>query len=124
MDIEKQIRKLARSIYWQNIYKSAKDIGSIQLFENQTNFSGLQSLFLFWLSVYESLYSDLAHKEWKYLDEKVIDSDVRCDAFLYWRSQIREQELINNKRDEQVSKLKLKDKSNVSMFNVDFQGGN
>jgi hypothetical protein len=124
MNIDKQIRKLARSVYWQNIYKSAKEIGSIQLFENQTNFSGLQSLFLFWLSIYDSLYHDLAQKEWKYLDEKVIDNDIRCDAFLYFRSQMREQQIDNYKRDEQVSKLKLKDKSNVSTFNVDFQGGN
>lgn len=124
MNIEHQIRKLARSIYWQNIYKSAKEIGSIQLFENKTNFSGLQSLFLFWLSVYESLYTDMAQKEWKYLDEKVIESDVRCDAFLYWRSQIREQEIIKYKQDEKLRNVKLKDKSNASLFSVDFQGGN
>jgi hypothetical protein len=122
MNIEHQIRYLARSTYWQNLYRSAKEIGSIQLFENISNFSGLQSLFLFWLSVYESLYQDLAQKEWKYLDDKVINNDTRCDAFLYWRSQIREQDLTQSKRDQQVNKLKLKDKSNVSTFDVDFRG--
>jgi hypothetical protein len=122
MDIEKQIRFLARSSYWQNIYRSAKDIGSIQLFENKTNFSGLQSLFLFWLNIYDSLYADLAQKEWKYLDEKVINSDIRCDAFLYWRGQIREQEIIKHKREHQVNNLKLKDKSNVTTFDIDFSG--
>jgi hypothetical protein len=121
MEIEKQIRKLARSIHYQNLYRAAKEI-NINLFENQSNFSGLQSLFLFWLSVYDSLYQDLAQKEWKYLDEKVIESDVRCDAFLYFRSQMREQQISKYKQDEQISKLKLKDKSNVSTFNVDFQG--
>jgi len=125
VEIEKQIRKLARSTYWQNIYLSAKEIGSIQIFENNTNFSGLQSLFLFWLSIYESLYTDLHKKEWKYLNENVIQSDIRCDAFLYWRRQIREQEYLNYKKSEQVSKLKLKDKNNVSTFNIDFrEGGN
>lgn len=124
MDIEKQIRKLARSTYWQNIYKSAKEIGTIQLFENKTNFSGLQSLFLFWLSVYESLYVDLGQKTWKFLDENVINSDVRCDAFLYWRSQMREQEIIKYKQEEKANNLKLKDKSNVSTFDINFQGGN
>ena len=122
MDIEKTIRILARSIYWQNIYKSSKEIGSIQLFENGTNFSGLQSLFLFWLSVYEMLYSELGQKEWKYLDEKVINNDIRCDAFLYWRGQQREQELDKHKREQQVNKLNFKEKGNVSTFNVDFQG--
>lgn len=122
MNIETIIRKLARSVYWQNIYKSSKEIGSIQLFENITNFSGLQSLFLFWLSIYETLYIELNQKEWKYLDEKVINDDIRCDAFLYWRGQIREQELLKNKREQQVNKLNFKEKGNVSTFNVDFQG--
>lgn len=124
MSIEKQIRMLARSIYWQNIYRTAKEIGTIQLFENKTNFSGLQSLFLFWLNVYDSLYTDLAQKEWKYLDEKVIQSDIRCDAFLYWRAQMREQEIVEHKREQNASKLKMKDKSNLSTFDVDFRGGN
>ena len=121
MQIESQIRKLARSTYYQNIYRSAKEL-NINLFENISNFSGLQSLFLFWLNVYESLYSDLIQREYKYLDEKVIENDIRCDAFLYWRSQIREQELIKHKQEQQINNLKLKDKSNVSTFNVDFQG--
>jgi len=122
MSIEKEIRKLARSTYYQNLYKAAKEIGSIQLFENKTNFSGLQSVFLFWLNVYESLYQDLTQKEWKYLDDDVIENDTRCDAFLYWRGKFREQQLINNKHEQQVQNLKLKDKSNVSTFSVDFQG--
>jgi hypothetical protein len=122
MNIEKQIRILARSTFYQNLYKTAKEIGSIRLFENTTNLSGLQNLFLFWLSVYESLYIDLAQKEWKYLDEKVIESDIRCDAFLYWRSQVREQQILKYKQEEKVRNLNLKDKSNVSMFNIDFQG--
>jgi hypothetical protein len=122
MNIEKQIRILARSTFYQNLYKTAKEIGSIRLFENTTNLSGLQNLFLFWLSVYESLYTDLAQKEWKYLDEKVIESDIRCDAFLYWRSKIREEQILKYKQEEKVRNLNLKDKSNVSMFNIDFQG--
>jgi hypothetical protein len=120
MNIEQQLRILARSTHYQNLYKAAKEI-NINLFENQTNFSGLQSLFLFWLSVYDSLYTDLNQKEWKYLDDAVIESDIRCDAFLYWRSQTREQEVIKYKREQQVNNLNLKDKSNVSTFNVDFQ---
>jgi hypothetical protein len=123
MLIEHQIRKLARSIYYQNIYKTSKEIGSIQIFENNTNFSGLQNLFLFWLSVYEALYSELNQKEWKYLDEDVINDDCRCDAFLYWRSQMKEQEISKQKLEQQASKLNLKDKGNASLFNVDFRGG-
>jgi hypothetical protein len=122
VDIEKTIRILARSIFYQNIYKSAKEIGSIHLFENKTNLSGIQTLFLFWLSVYETLYSELGQKEWKYLDEKVIDNDLRCDAFLYWRGQFRETEIDNNKREQKINKLKFKEKGDVSTFNVDYSG--
>jgi hypothetical protein len=108
VDIEKQIRKLARSIYWQNIYKSAKEIGSIQLFENQTNFSGLQSLFLFWLSIYDSLYQDLTQKEWKYLDENVINSDIRCDAFYILGRKFVNNKLIIVKEMSRLVNLNLK----------------
>lgn len=121
MNIESQIRKLARSVYYQNLYKAAKELGTIHIFENISNFSGLQTLFLFWLNIYETLYSDLAHKEYKYLDNMVIENDVRCDAFLYWKSKIKEQELNKYKRDKQINNLKLKDKSNVTTFNVDLQ---
>ena len=121
MEIEPQIRKLARSTYWQNVYRSAKEIGSIQLFENITNFSGLQSLFLFWLSVYDTLYSELSSKEYKYLDEKVLDSDIRCDAFLYWRSQIKEAEIDKHKREQRESKLNFREKGKTTTFDVDFQ---
>jgi len=121
MNIESQIRTLARSIHYQNIYKTAKEI-NVDFFENKTNFSGLQSLFLFWLSIYDSLYQDLARKEWKYLDEKVINSDVRCDAFLYWRSQIREQEMLKHKQEQKADKFKFKKPGKVSTFDVDFSG--
>jgi len=121
MNIESKIRSLARSVYYQNLYKSAKEI-NISLFENTSNFSGLQNLFLYWLNIYESLFIDLAQKQWKYLDEVVIENDVRCDAFLYWRGLQRQDELIKHKREENIRNLKLKDKSNVSTFSVDFQG--
>jgi hypothetical protein len=121
MDIEKMIRKLARSIFYQNLYKSAKEL-NINLFENDRNFSGTQSLFLFWLSVYDLLYSELNQKEWKYLDDKVIEDDIRCDAFLYWRGQIKTQELDNYKREQKVDKMNFKEKGNTSMFDIDFRG--
>lgn len=120
MDIEQNIRKLARSTFYQNIYKSAKEIGSMQIFENTTNFSGIQSLFLFWLGVYEVLYSELAQKEWKYLDEKVIEDDIRCDAFLYWRGQQRDAELNKHKREQKVNDLNFKNKGAVTTFDIDF----
>ena len=123
MNFDETIRQLARSTYYQNIYASSKEMSGIQLFENTSNFSGLQVLFLFWLQVYSNLYEELSQKKWKYLDEKVINNNVRCDAFLYWRKQQNDIEIEKQKREQQVSNLKLKDKSNVSTFSVDFEGG-
>ena len=123
MNIESQIRKLARSMYYQNLYKSSKEIGSISLFENTNNFSGIQSLFLFWLSVYETLYSELGQKEWKYLDEEVIENDMRTDAFLFWRSKIKETEIDKHKQEQRENKLNFKGKGSVSSFDIDMRSG-
>lgn len=120
MDYIQVIRKLARSQYYQSIYNIAKEVGSINLFDNQTNFSGLQSTFLYWLRIYDSLYTDLANKEWKYLDDDVIENDIRCDAFIYWRSQIREQQLDSHKQEQKKSNLNFKNPGVVTPFNIDF----
>jgi hypothetical protein len=123
MDYIDVIRKLARSTYYQNIYSAAKDVGSIQLFENKNNYSGLQSLFLYWLKIYDLLYTEISSKEWKYLDEDVINDDCRCDAFLYWRGQQKEAELDKHKQEQKVSNLKFKNSGQVSMFDIDLRGG-
>jgi hypothetical protein len=124
MDYIDVIRKLARSTYYQNIYSAAKDVGSIQLFENKNNYSGLQSLFLYWLKVYDLLYTELSQKEWKYLDEDVINDDCRCDAFLYWRGKQIEFELDKNKQEQKANNLKFKNPGKVSNFDIDLRGGN
>jgi hypothetical protein len=116
------IRKLAKSYYWQTLYNSSKDISSVSLFENSSNFSGLQMLFLYWLQVYSILYDELSQKKWKHLDESVIDNNIRCDAFLFWRKKQNEAEVDKYKREQQINNLKLKDKSNVTTFDVDFKG--
>ena len=123
MDIDAQIRKLARSQYWQNLYRQSKEIGSLQLFENHSVFSGLQVLFLFWCSVYETLYVELSQKEWKYLSEDVINDDVRCDAFLYWRSCQKEEQLLKNKQEQKSQQFNFKKPGKVSTFDINFEEG-
>jgi len=120
MDYITILRVLARSSYYQNLYSASKEIGNINLFDNQNNYSGLQSLFLYWLRVYDLLYSELAQQEWKYLDVSVINNDVRCDAFLYWRGQHREAELNKSKQDQKQKNLNFKNPGKVTPFNIDF----
>jgi hypothetical protein len=122
INIEQNIRRLARSGYYQNLLNASKEIGQIRLFDNIGNLSGLQVYFLHWLQIYESLYIELANQEWKYLDEQVINNDTRTDAFLIWRQKQREIELQKNKQSQKVQNTKLKNKDNVTTYNIDFEG--
>jgi hypothetical protein len=106
MDVSAQIRKLARSNYWQEVYHASKTCSGIRLFENQDNISGLQFLMLYWLRVYDMLYKELAEKEWSNLDEKVIETDWRCDCFLYWRSKEIEKKIKQYKNDQKKAESK------------------
>lgn len=106
MSIDSQIRTLAKSNYWQQIFQSSKECNGIQLFQNSSNFSGLQCSFLNWLRTYDLLYTELANKNWQILDIDVIKDDDRTSAFLYWRRLEIEKENREYKKEERKSKIK------------------
>lgn len=114
MNLESYIRKLSCSSYWQQIYKSSKECSGIHLFENKTNISGLQCLFLYWLQVYNLLYTELAQKSWQVLDIDVINDDDRCDAFLYWRKI----EIDKQHNEQKKQERKATRKKGVKDFNI------
>lgn len=87
--MENILRKLAKSLHWQLLYVHAKDMGNVRLFENDVDFSMIQMKFIQWLRIYESLYSDLYIKE-EHISAEVIDDDLRCDAYLLWKSKNRD----------------------------------
>jgi len=122
MNLETQIRKLARSSYWLNLYRSSKEISSIYLFDNRKNISGLQSIFLFWLKAYDSIYENMSNKEFDFLDEKYIQDDLRVDAFLCWRSKKYESELKKHRENDEARKLLKGEKSGKqTVCNVDLR---
>ena len=121
MDIEKYLRKMARSNYWQRIYRSSKKLNNISLFENSNNFSGIQALFLYWLEVYDALYSDICTKEYDILDEEIINDDIRCDAFIYWRKKQIDKENVKNKNESKTHKPRKKGSTKGQDFPI-FQG--
>lgn len=88
MNPEKYLRQLARSNKWQLLYAKSKELNGIKLFENELNYSQRQLTFLYWLSMYHSLYQDLVMKE-KYLSKKVIQCDIQCDAYLYYKATVK-----------------------------------
>ena len=115
MNIESKIRELARSNFWQSLYISSKEIGGINLFVNDRNYSGLQTLFLYWLRIYNMLFDEMAQKDWENLNEFVINDDDCCDAFLYWRSKEQEKKIQESQKIDRENKNESK-KNSFKLF--------
>lgn len=81
--METIIRKLARSHDCQFLYVRAKEL-KLKIFNNDSNLTKAQLIFLQWLHIYSSLYECIMRKE-KYINEEVIEDDLRCDSYLLWR---------------------------------------
>lgn len=114
MNLIDSVRQLAKSNNWQRIYNSSKELSGINLFNNITNFSGIQIIFLYYLEMYNILYKELAQKDWENLDDAVIKDNVRCDAFLYWRTKQQERELYQIKQNERELRVNHKKTSKAS----------
>lgn len=121
MNIQSEIRRLARSSYWQMLYKNAKAIG-VSLFHNKQNLSGLQVHFIYWLQVYNLLYEELSKQEFQNLSEETINDDIRCDAFLYWRQRYITRQINEHKKSERIQNAKLKNPDNGFLLDVDMRG--
>ena len=126
MDVEKEIRHLAKSNYWQNLYDASKNCSNISLFENNTNFSGLQVRMIYWLSVYSMLYEELQKHEDKLLTENVIKDEMRVDAYLIYRNKKHDFLWRKYRKEEKVAEMKnrhpKKHKSgDINMIEVDLR---
>lgn len=109
MNIEKYLRKLATSNYWQILYRNAKDL-HIPLFDNKKELSGIQLTFLYWLNLYSQLYELMGTEE--YLTQKVIENPLRTDAYLLLKKKERQQRL------KEEIKERIKDKLKKPMQNI------
>lgn len=98
---EDPLRKLAGSRQWIMIYLRAKEIGSIHLFDNTTDFSHIQLIFLQYLELYSNLYNDLAMGE-EFLIEETIQDELRANAYLAYKTKKKEEAKFNkeNKQEE------------------------
>ena len=91
------LRKLARNFKYQHLYSVAKNLTSVNFFENVSDFSRIQLEFLYWLALYNRLYQDLAMGE-QYLSDEIINDDLLCDCYLIWEDKV--------KRQKELEKLK------------------
>jgi len=118
MDLDKLIRKLAKSLYYQTIYSQEKNLG-LKLFKNDYNFTALQIRFLGDLAFYNSLYLEYNLGE---IDERVFDNEIYEDSYMYYKNKkerphsqitkIREQipPLVDKKPTKNISSWVFKSK--------------
>ena len=119
------LRKLARSVKYQNLYVRASDLACIHLFDNTSDFSKIQHEFLYWIAVYSRLYQDMAMGE-KYLTQEVIDDDLLCDCYLIWEQKIKrkeELERFKNPSGKSASGSKKKIDNSSTIPSVVFSQG-
>ena len=122
MLFEQELRKMARSTYWQNLYNASQDLSNVSLFFNTTNLSGLQVLFIYWLKVYHSVYENIQNMDFDFLDAQIIKDDVRVDAFIYWRSKYYESERQRYNDEVKGQKLNKNTKSGKKTYcNLDLR---
>jgi hypothetical protein len=78
------LQKLCRSNITQILYHRTKEMGSLQLFDNNKDLSYLQVLYLYYCELYASLYTDLSMGE-EFISEDVIKDSLRTEAYLLYK---------------------------------------
>lgn len=129
MNIDAQIRKLAKSSHYQQIYNASLKNSGIHLFDNVNNFSGLQIYFLYWLTTYNILYEELAKHEDDKLTEAIILDDFRTDAYLTYRNKkhdylwkkYRREEKMRELQDRNENRKKHSSPGKKTLINVDLR---
>jgi len=79
---ESTIRKLAKSIEMQTIFRASKEMYGVSLFNNHSNFSRIQTSFISYLYFYDMIYRDVALKE---VPEYVLKKELYEDAYLLYK---------------------------------------
>lgn len=124
--LEENLKKMAKHSYWQNLYKFSKECSNIQLFENVSNFSGLQVRFLYYLALYDMLFEELSKHEDDLLTENVLNDSVRTEAYLIYRNKKHDYLWKKYRREEKLAEHKNKHSNkhksgNTSMIEVDLR---
>ena len=105
-NLDNKLRILAKSSYWQALYRASQKCSFVSLFENAGTFSGLQVRFLYWLNAYQLLYDELSTFEDSLLTENVIEDNFRCDSYLAYRNKKHEFSWKKHRQEEEMAKRK------------------
>ena len=114
MDIYNLTRKLAKHNKYQNILAMSKEINGINLFRNKEDFSYLQSIFLNYLFMYDTINRDISIKK---ISKHVNDNEIYEDAYILWKNEKgQDQEFKENKKSD--IKLVISDKIKSLVLNL------
>lgn len=94
------VRKLARSNKWKSLYAHAKKMGGLCLFNNSSDITQIQMIFLHWLEINDFLEKELAQGA-HYLSKDIINNDIRVDAYLLMRN--KEKNVSKDKKEKEVN---------------------
>ena len=105
------LAKLARSTRYQNLFYANKEMKGIKLFDNQTDFSNLQQLFINNLFTFDSLNRDIVQEK---ISKRVLDDSIFWNSYLLWRQKIKPT------LDEKKRNTKKKDVSLVATKEIHY----
>ena len=95
-DFHSQLKKLAKDNYWQTLYSQAKEVHGVTLFDNQTDFSNIQMMFLNYLGYYNALHTDIYLGE---VNELVLKDEIYEEAYVYYKNQSRKKKTVETTKD-------------------------
>jgi hypothetical protein len=105
-----RIRQLSKTNYWQTVYGSTKELG-FQLFENRTNFSELQLLFLNYMGFYSVINMDIALGD---VTDIVLENEIYEDAYIHYKNKSDKKKIADRQTAPQQSSLKNESQPKVN----------
>lgn len=88
------LRVLANSSKYQTLLSARREICSVNIFRNVTDFSKIQMSFIEWLQFYKFLHQEVSCGE---VSKIVFDDEIYADAYYLWRSSDKYKEWLENK---------------------------
>ena len=101
-DIQILIRKLAKNDYYQTLFSLGKEWHNINLFENKSDFTEIQLLFLRYLNFYSQLYLDIALND---VRDVVLENMIYEDSYMFYKTKKTKQEQSHESPTNKVQPL-------------------
>ena len=101
MDIYGNIRKLAKSIKSQNLFQAVKEINGLRLFDNESNLSKIQQVYISYLYFYDTINRDIVIDK---ISKRVFESELYEDSYMLYK---KEKGFDKKEKDSKKHDVKL-----------------